>query len=645
MATPEIPQSGVEGEDFYPEDEEAQGKLVAYVNRAFLEAKEAKQGHQDRWEKYYRMYRSYVKKRPKGEWHSRVWMPFAFYIIETITPRLVAQLPSPVVKPVGQEEATSIQTIDPQTGMPMMGETPAKYMEELLLWAADQSELYLELVKALKSALLYGTGIIKTSFESVPSYQIIEEPVMEEQFTEAPTGEYDVDGGAITQTVSMGARPVIDPVTGQPQITRRRQSYNRYEGPVGEAVDITNFFVDPVADSIQSARYVIHRVYRDKSHLEDFFNRGIYKRPPEDVWKNFLSEHATISRQALVGLGPGSISTDESQGLIPVLEMWTDNVLVVIAGDENTGGILLRAEMSPYMHGEKPFVRIVDHLVPHEFWGIGELEPLEGLQDAINSLWNSRLDNVKLNLNSMFLAVMDYMVDPSDLQMGPSKVIRVRDGVPLDQAVKRLELGDVTQSSYVESQELERMVQMESGVNPYTTGSEGTESYNRTATGVALISEQGNTRFSHKVKIAELTGFKNLYRQFGMLIQQFAPPELVLRIQGPLGAYSFANIPYDAISGRFDFDIEAESSTQTESVRREQTMSLFQLLAADPYMRPLKIREDVLKEFGRKNVQEYLYTEQEIMMMQQQAAEAENAQAQAEAESGQAAVDQATGGV
>jgi hypothetical protein len=82
-------------------------------------------------------------------------------------------------------------------------------------------------------------------------------------------------------------------------------------------------------------------------------------------------------------------------------------------------------------------------------------------------------------------------------------------------------------------------------------------------------------------------------------------------------------IPADAISGRYDYDVEGESSSQTESIRREQTLSLFQMLAADPFMRPLKIRQDVLKTFGRKNVYDYLYTEQEIMAMQQQQAAAE----------------------
>jgi len=593
----ETPASEVEGDDLYPQDEEGQKKIVDEVQRYFTQARDAKQGHVQRWEKYYKMYRSYVKKRSKGDWRSRVWMPIAFYVIETITPRLVAQLPSFIVKPVGPEDVYG-----------------AEYMEDLLEWAADQSDMYLELVKALKSSLLYGTGILKTSFTETKRFQITRQPVMVEgPPMEQPTGENDIDGNPITQQIPGGQVPSPDGA-----VETLRQEYVSYAGPIAEAVDIVNFFVDPVADSIESARYVIHRVYRDKAHLEDFFNRGIYKKPPEEIWKTFLQEHSSLQRQALIGLGPGG-GLDQDTNLIPLLELWTDGMIVTVAGDEHTTGVLLRAEKNPYMHGEKPFVRIVDHLVPHEFWGIGELEPLEGLQDTLNAIWNSRIDNVKLNLNSMFLAVMDYMVDPSDLQMGPSKVIRVREGVPLDQAVKRLELGDVTSSSYTEAQEVERMTEKASGVSPYTSGTEGSQAYNRTATGVALISEQGNTRFSHKVKIAELTGFRRLGRQYGMLLQQFAPPEMVVRMQGPIGGYFFQQLPYDAITGRFDYDIEAESSTQTESIRREQTLSLFQMLAADPYIKPLKIREDVIKEMGRKNVQDYLLTPEELAQMMGQA--------------------------
>jgi hypothetical protein len=123
-----------------------------------------------------------------------------------------------------------------------------------------------------------------------------------------------------------------------------------------------------------------------------------------------------------------------------------------------------------------------------------------------------------------------------------------------------------------------------------------------------------------------MTGFKRLFSQFGQILQQFMPPEMVLRMTGELGGYLWQQITAESIGGRFDYDIEAESSTQTESVRREQTLSLFQLLAADPYMRPLKIREDVLKVFGRKNINEYLLTQQEVVQAQQAMAAQEASQ-------------------
>jgi hypothetical protein len=76
-------------------------------------------------------------------------------------------------------------------------------------------------------------------------------------------------------------------------------------------------------------------------------------------------------------------------------------------------------------------------------------------------------------------------------------------------------------------------------------------------------------------------------------------------------------ITQDAINGRFDFDIQAESSTQTLSMRREQTLSLAQTAMADPYFKPRPIREDLLKEFGRKDAERYLYSDMDIQMMQQ----------------------------
>jgi hypothetical protein len=596
--TSDIPLTNIQGpnEDLYPADEDDQRRIVAWVNKRFIEARDARQPHLDRWDKYYRMYRSYVKKRQRGEWRSRVWMPVAFYVIETITPRLVAQLPEFTVYGVGPEDVQA-----------------ADMMEDLLRWASESSGLYLELVKALKSALIYGTGILKVLYDEKVRYDIKRDQMTTQQTAEVPIGQIDLDGNPITQTVVVGEEP-----TGEEVVTRT--PYMAYQGPVAEAVNIRDFYIDPIADSVESARYVIHRVFRDRAHMEKMFKNGAYKRPPDELWQNFLtSKHPTQETQDLIGLG--GTSTSEDRNLYQLLEVWTDDFVVTTSGGNEYAGILLRAQRNPFAHGEKPFVRLIDHLVPHEFWGIGEMEPLEGLQDMLNTIWNSRIDNVKLVMNTMLGAVVDYLVDPKDLEIKPGGIIRVKEGIPVDQVIKPIELGDVTQKSYQEANEIERMTEKVSGVSQYTAGLDsGTGALNRTATGVALISEQGSTRFAHKVKMAELTGFRSLARQFGSLLQQYMPAEMQVRILGPMGQAYYQTVTADSVSGRFDYDIEAESSTQTESLRREQTLSLFQMLAADPYSKPLKIRQDLLKTFGRKDIQDYILTPEELQMLQQQMA-------------------------
>lgn len=655
MLTRESPMPlQIPGDDLYPEDRNAQLKLAAFVSNRFLIAERARQPYETTWLRYYKAYRSYRKARKPGQWKNNIWIPITFTVIETILPRIAAALPSAKVNPIGPEDVQ-----------------PARTLEELLKWSEDKSELYPEQVKAVKSALMYGTGILKVSAIEKMGANIVEEPLLEETTVEVATGEMDIDGNPMMMTQQTQV-PVIDPETGQPKMQQIRQEYTEYLGPQAECVDIENFFPDPLGDDVQTCRWVIHRVYRDRAHMEEMFAKGVYRLPDyvdqATWWKKIEGSitYAAVQRLASVELGPGAVDSETPQDLFPVLEMWRKTPqgveLVTIAGERGEG-VLLRAVRSPFLHGLLPFIRVVDHIVPHEFWGIGEVEPIESIQEALNQLWNARLDNVKISLNQMFAVVMDYLENPSDLVVRPGGVVRMKEGLPLEQVFKQIDLGDVTASAYQEGEKLDQLAQFTSGVSPYQTGQDS-PAYNRTATGVALISEQGNTRFSFKVSLAEHTAYKHLVRMYASLLQQYVPDDLVIRIKGgeaeqqqqqammmaqqtmqqlvaqgmdPVMAQqaAMAQIPMidpmagwqkitpDAIMGRFDFDIEAESTAQTLSMRREQTLSLFNAMGSDPYMKPRPIRKDTLEEFGRKNVDDYLLSDMEIQMMQMQAAAAQ----------------------
>lgn len=588
-------------EDLYPPDEEDQGKVVSWAQSAMTDSVRQRQEQEDRWNRYYKMYRSWGGQRRANDWQSRVWIPVAFYVVETIVPRLVAQLPKLTVMPVGPDDTEG-----------------AKQMEYLLDYVTDQSDLYLELVKTFKSSLIYGTGILKTLYDEQYAYSISRQPVMQPTYMEMPLGEMDVDGNPLTQQVQVGEEP-----TGEVETVREKVV--KYAGPAAEHVDIFDFFCSPEATTMEDASYVIHRVYRTREHIEQAAKNGHYHLPDKDKWDSFVRvayDRWAQRRMSEVGLGSQSFTpTAKGTGQIELLEIWTDELVLTIAGGGAADGIgggngyLLRAERNPYAHGEKPFVRIMDHMVPDEFWGIGELEPLEGVQDTINALWNSRIDNVKLVLNKMFAVSIDYLEDESDLVIRPGGVIRLREGVPIDQALKGIDLGEVTSSSYTEAAEMERLSEKVSGVSAYQTGTDS-PALNRTATGVALISEQGNTRFAHKVRISELTGLRKLARQFGAILQQYMPEQMVVRVLGPMGQFLWQTIDAQSIAGAFDYAIEAESASQTESIRREQAMGLFNTLVQLPEINRQRLIEDVLETFGRKDTQDYIMTPQQMYMAQ-----------------------------
>jgi hypothetical protein len=249
---------------------------------------------------------------------------------------------------------------------------------------------------------------------------------------------------------------------------------------------------------------------------------------------------------------------------------------------------------------------------------VGEIEPLEGLQDLENMVVNSRIDNVRLVLQAMFAVNVEEIEDLRDLRVRPGGIIRVKNkGMLPAQAVHRVDFGQVNPEAFKEASEAERLAEKVSGVSAYQTGTDN-PNLNDTATGVALISEQGNARFALKTTLAELTGLTRVARHFGAIIQQFWDTPRVIRMLGPRGAYAWQTLTPEGLQGALDYDIEAASTTQTDTIRRQQTMSLFQLLFGIlPPQGQIAMIEDVLEVFGKKDTERYMGGMEQMLMQQQ----------------------------
>lgn len=579
-----------QGQNLDPKTEEEHKELVNWCLQAIQESEDGLSGYHAEWEKFDKLYNMWVQRTP-GDWRSTVVYPLIFSTIETIVPKLVSAMPKFLALPVAPDD-----------------EQTAKDMEQAIDWAVRQSKLKLELVKAWKSALKYGTGVLKTYLKEdvqrgrkvqplnvplrVPQDVPLIDPETGEQMVDMDTGQpiseqQMVETGRFVQQ-GMQAQRFIHPI---------------YKGPAAEAIDIFDLLPAPEAKDIDSARYVGHRCVKTWKHVQERIDKGQYRIPSFIEFNpNELTNPDDPHLERLSARGLGSTNIAPTRKPVEIIEFWTDDGRVITLMNRK---VILRVDENPFDHYEKPFVLIYDYLQEHEFWGKGECAVLEGLQLATNAIANSRIDNLRLVMNAMFAVNYTHLEDMEDLETRPGGAIRIKGDMRAQDVIERIDLGDVTPTAFAQVQELVDQAERASGISAYQMGTDSS-SLNETATGTAIIQDLGNSRIGVKLQVAELGGFTRLARHYGSILQQFTTEETWMRMHGPEGAISWKSFTPESIQGALDYDIQADSTMQTQTVRMDQKMNLLQLMAQFNPMGVMAALEDVLDEMGVKDKGRYL---------------------------------------
>lgn len=513
----------------------------------------------DKWDRFYKMYRSYLEPA-NYPWQSNLWIPYSFSTIETLAPRMVANKPKVDIMPRTEEDKEF-----------------AKLQSDLVNFQWDKMKMQTILPDVVKEMLMYGTAIVKVGWKTDRQYKEVKEDVDE-------------------------TMPELGKVEVEEEVTL-------YDGPVVELVDLYDLFVDPKATTIDNARWVIHRTMKPLSHLKQLQKQGIYKNVAlVENTKLTLNENDKSQRWSTIDLstpvdelGEG----DSDKRMVELLEYWEDDHVCTVANRE----IIIREDENPYKHGKKPFLRVVDQSVPHEFYGIGELEPIESLQYELNNRRNQRMDNVTLALNRMWKVKNGANVDEDELVSDAGGVIHTDDMNGLDV----VQMPDVTASSYQEETIIKGDIQQTTGVSDFTRGVGSDALANDTATGISLIQEAGSARFRLKIQNLEEMIIKPLGEMIISMNEQFMEEPQIVRITNQEGM-EFKEIGPDQLKSDFDVVVEAGSTMPTnEAVRKKQAMDLYQIFAADPEVNTRELKVMVLEAFGVKNIDKLLPVQQPMM--------------------------------
>jgi hypothetical protein len=439
-------------------------QLLREVNQQYELAKQYLDSVHDRMNDQEELYRCYIDSGTYPH-NARVFDPRIFRIIETITPRMVANEPTGSFYPVESGDVAVNEILN-----------------ALMKYDWRRAVMFPKLVQFVKSMLIFGTAFGRTYWD----YREKEKTMM------------------IPKKVN--GKNIWTPTEN------KKISVTEYDGPNFEVLNIYDCFPDPNATSLDNMRWFIYRTFKTMEELKNENDaRGA------EYWKNLdqleqaiKDSNAKDNRKR--GYQPQDINfrehrrvmlstqelhgEDKSNPEFVILVRYTNERWLFVVPEY---GIVIRDVENPYFHGQLPIVYGVDYPYPGELYGMGEIEPLDRIQRAINAVLNQRLDNVQLVLRNMWKVKKNSGVDMHTLVSAPGNIVTTDD---MD-AVEPFNVPDVTGPTFVQTMNyLTAALQNGSAITDYTQGIDSSQNTgNKTATGVRLIQQEANAQFKLKIQL------------------------------------------------------------------------------------------------------------------------------------------------
>ena len=457
---------------------------------------------------------------------NRVFLPLGWEQVEKIAPRITAHDPKYELLPIKNSAL-------PLTGL----------VGEWLNFMWEEKNLRRQARLMVKNGLIYGSGFVKLDMEMLTRKEVVER---------TEVGEEEVEQvNPATGQVEMVKVPVEEVVEEEIEINSL---------PIFRTVDIFDIDIDPRVECIEDARGIIHTIrsvsFSDlQKEAEDFGYFGLEAVKELGQFSDLDDKGDKLNTRGIPNQG-GSSGTSEGVDLndLTVREYWgrfsedcdpakEEEYVITVVND----AVVIRMEKNPFVSedvpgGVRPFELYVDHDVPNELYGIGEIEPTETLQVGINKIKNQRLDNVDLVMNRMWVYDRAGGINPRDLKSYPGNVIPADD----INSIQVLSTPDVTNSSFAEEDRYLRDFQLATGVVE-AAGGGGRDDFINTATGQKIRVAKQNSRYGLKIENLEDTlariGLKMLQMMNALEDEVF-----VIRREDPVkGGFKFSKVKRKAL--------------------------------------------------------------------------------------------------
>jgi len=386
---------------YQPSDVSGEKADLEFIYRRKQEMADARTSEEKKWDKWDKQYEGY--REDKVDWQSNIYVPTTNSIIESQLSEIIDQNMRPYITARGVEDKPK-----------------AVVMNACIDHSWEIGMGNVENYKMTKDAFVRGTSIGQEYYRQekrmVQWVYGFDSKTGKEKWEEKEITDYE---DCFLENISLNDFYVDEKARGFfPEPYPARDAIRRY---VMDFDSFKNFFKGPIWDPMGNAKYV-QPAQGDTNYYEFF-------KPPESLRKD---KDIEVLWYWSVAPTPGRSNYHDH--------------LIVVAND-----VMIKWGPNPYRHKRIPFVRQVDLLRTKQFYGKGEAELLESIQEEQNTLRQMVLDRNHLDIDKSFLVSnRETGLDDDSLMTSPHRIIEVDD----PQNVKALEYGDTPRSVFLSLAEL-----------------------------------------------------------------------------------------------------------------------------------------------------------------------------------------------
>jgi hypothetical protein len=375
-------------------------------------------------------------------------------------------------------------------------------------------------------------------------------------------------------------------------------------------VPIRDFFIDPTATSLETARFMGRRYLTTIEELKGFEivdpETGDMKPRYKDLDKvqvGTTSDSQTDKEKK--DMFYGSTVTDPESKQVEVLEYWNEDRVVSVANrsvviedtenwfkakDRENQKSKGKNEEEIYPSGIKPFACFRNYTDESLFYGKGEVEVIADEQELLNDLTNQNQDSIIYALNQM------YTLDPrfahllNEIENIPGAVYLAEAG-----ALQPIQQRPIPPDAFNERLNLKNEIRETTASNEVVKGV-GNEGAKSTATEVNAQIAGAGQRLSLKVTQIENEGFHQLAKIVFEMVKRYVTEPMMVKIVGKDG---IRWEEFDPSEFQGDYEPRVQLDTTIQSQKAEDAAMAKEMLAGflnDPDVNQPELKKMVLRK-------------------------------------------------